>query len=505
MLKFGFPLGNTKGLGQKLVPKNHTGARFYSRDIASLLEKEVRLGSAIGPFNTSPFGSETYLSPLNSVPKKDSVERRLILDLSFPEGNAINDGIDKDKYLSISEKLALPSVDELADRIMKLKRPKVFKIDLSRAYRQFFLDPASINWVGYIFNGQLFFDTTLSMGSRSSARCCQMVSSAVVYIFTKWGYFAINYLDDLGSAEEEEIAEEAYHKLQEILHKFGLKEALNKSCPPSHIMIFLGIKVNTLNLTLSIPEEKWEEIITIAKSWLVKKTASLKDTQKLAGLLNFACRCVKSGRVYLSRILNFLRTLSKNGVKKVPISVKKDVQWWVDLAHLFNGVSLITEVDWTAPDALLSSDSCLTGGGAFFNGYFTHWEYPKEIVNLKLDINQLECLMVVLTIKLWGKYLTRKKLVLNCDNQVTCFAINSGASRNQVIQHCLRELHKWLVVYHCELKVQYLKGSDNRISDSLSRWHTHKSFRDSFTDLTKDFQLRETEVSREHWKFLFDE
>jgi hypothetical protein len=34
------------------------------------------------------------ISPLNSVPKKDSLERRVIVDLSFsPEGLAVNDGI----------------------------------------------------------------------------------------------------------------------------------------------------------------------------------------------------------------------------------------------------------------------------------------------------------------------------------------------------------------------------------------------------------------------------
>ena len=143
------------------------------------------------------------------------------------------------------------------------------------------------------------------MGSRSSARCCQRVTSAVVYIFCKWGFFAINYLDDLGSAEEESKAERSYNTLLELLHTIGLKEATNKCSPPNTVMIFLGIQVDTLLLTITIPQEKWQEIITLAKKWLNKRTATLKEVQQLAGSLNFACRCVKSGRVYLSRILNY--------------------------------------------------------------------------------------------------------------------------------------------------------------------------------------------------------
>jgi hypothetical protein len=42
------------------------------------------------------------ISALNSVPKKDSLERRVIVDLSFPEGLAVNDGIYHDNHVNIS-------------------------------------------------------------------------------------------------------------------------------------------------------------------------------------------------------------------------------------------------------------------------------------------------------------------------------------------------------------------------------------------------------------------
>lgn len=33
------------------------------------------------------------VSPLNTVPKKDTTDRRVILDLSWPPGTSVNDGI----------------------------------------------------------------------------------------------------------------------------------------------------------------------------------------------------------------------------------------------------------------------------------------------------------------------------------------------------------------------------------------------------------------------------
>ena len=239
-LKYGFPLGHNGLTGSQEKTKNHTGARNFPQQIAKLLEKEVKLKVAIGPFN-KPVLKNTCFSPLNSVPKKDSQERCLILDLSMPRGNSINDEIEKDWYLGEYDKMTLPSIDDLVERIMKLKvenkAVKVFKVDLRRAYRQIFTCPKDINLLAYMFDGAIFYDCTLSMGSRSSTRCCQRVSSAVVFIYGKFGYFAINYLDDIGSCEEEGRAEEAYSRLRQLLTDFGLTEAAEKSVPPSWVMV----------------------------------------------------------------------------------------------------------------------------------------------------------------------------------------------------------------------------------------------------------------------------
>ena len=265
------------------MPKNHKGARDFLAEVRTILNKEVEMGGILGPFSKSPFDSPRF-SPLNSVPKRDSDERRLILDLSFPQGVSINDGIQKDFYLGEFSKLQLPSVDQLVTRIVQLGRGcKFFKIDLSRCYKQFLMDPLDFEKMGFIFEGHLYFDCTLSMGSRSSTRCCQQVTNAVVYIYVDSGYFAVNYLDDLGRADTAERAMAAYGALRQLLIDFGLKEAYNKSCPPTHCMTFLGLEVNTILFTLTIPASKLKEILMVLEQSEGKPTASLKDVQNWLG------------------------------------------------------------------------------------------------------------------------------------------------------------------------------------------------------------------------------
>ena len=53
------------------------------------------------------------------------------MDLSFPENLAVNDGIDKDKYLNNEIRLELPKVQDLVDIVKQKGRGcKLFKVDL---------------------------------------------------------------------------------------------------------------------------------------------------------------------------------------------------------------------------------------------------------------------------------------------------------------------------------------------------------------------------------------
>ena len=126
-------------------------------------------------------------------------------------------------------------------------------------------------------------------------------------------------------------------------------------------------------------------------------------------------------------------------------------------------------------------------------------------ITSKFNINQLECLMVVIAVTIWMKHLKRQKFVIFCDNQVTVHSINSGTSRDLVIQKCLRMLHILLTLAHCELKAVYLEGENNRISDALSRFHINDKFRNIFEKLTEGTDKTETIIQFQHWKFLFDE
>ena len=80
-----------------------------------VFKKRTRYNAVLGPFYLNPFAHKAYLSPLNTRDKKDSEEKRIIINMSFPKGNSINNGIKKDSYLDEQIYLKYPTVDKLVE------------------------------------------------------------------------------------------------------------------------------------------------------------------------------------------------------------------------------------------------------------------------------------------------------------------------------------------------------------------------------------------------------
>ena len=169
-LTYGWPAGRLPSLADPAITaSNHKGATEHPEALNNYIIKEQKHGAVMGPYESIPFQGKVGISPLSSRPKKDSQECRIILDLSFPSGQSINDGIMKDNYLGFPAKLTFPKVNDFALRIYTLgKDCMMFKVHVSRYFRQLPLDPGDYSLIGYIIQGKIYFDKVLSMGLRST-------------------------------------------------------------------------------------------------------------------------------------------------------------------------------------------------------------------------------------------------------------------------------------------------------------------------------------------------
>ncbi|CAC5406931.1 unnamed protein product [Mytilus coruscus] len=352
------------------------------------------------------------------------LENVMLSGQSLPkEGKSVNDGIDKNVYYI---ELHYPNVDNFIE-IIKEKGEfcKIFKRDLRRAYRQIPVDPKDYNLIGFSWKGHYFVDRVLPMGLKSSAFICQTVTNAVRFIAKNHDISLINYLDDFAGAEISEKADISYKKLKWVLDSCGLEESVEKASSPSHRMSFLGVWFDTEKMTMEVTPDRLVEIFDLVSFWLNKDTASLKEVQSLIGKLNFIASCVRPGRIFISRILNFLREFkNEDCVLEVSLELKHDLLWWSEFLEIYNGVSLLNLQEWTEPDEYMASDACLVGCGGVSNGQFFHCVFPDFIVQQNLHINALELLSVIVCLKLWGQ--KGRKICIQCDNMVSVQVINQG-------------------------------------------------------------------------------
>ena len=342
-----------------------------------------------------------------------------------------------------------PSVDNFVNLIKKHgKGCYIFNCDLSRAYRQIFIDLHDVHLVGYSWRNHIYFDRVLSMGLRSAAHICQRVTNSIAYMYRLLGFDIVNYLDDFAGADTPDRAMRAFTELRTLLNSCGLQESHKKAIHPTTKMEFLGILCDTDNLILEIPIDKLRDIRQILLLWRNRKSAKLRDIQSLVGKLNFLATCVRPGRIFMCRLLNWLREVyDQSGFINVPIFVQKDINWWLTFLPSYNGISMMMYEEWSKPDEIFSSDACMTGCGGWFNGKFFHKVFPAVFINCDFHINCLELLAIIVCLKLWAKYFRGLRIRILCDNQIAVTVINTGKSRNLVFT----ELFKRNLLFGCHL------------------------------------------------------
>lgn len=83
-IQCGFPLGYMGPASASVGIPNHSSAKEFPKEVGNFIEKEIALGGVVGPMPAPPFKQWTHVSPLMSREKRDSSERRVIIDMTFP-------------------------------------------------------------------------------------------------------------------------------------------------------------------------------------------------------------------------------------------------------------------------------------------------------------------------------------------------------------------------------------------------------------------------------------
>lgn len=403
-------------------------------------DKEISYGAMLGPFEFSPFSVFTT-SPLQTVSKKDSEARRVVVDLSFPPDHSVNSGIPKDTYEGQPSHLHYKGVDDLATRIVQLGSGcLLYKLDLHRAYRQLRLCPADYFLTGIYWKDSFYLDISIPFGLRTGALACQRTTDAVAYIFKTRGYQVYNYLDDFAGAEDQNTAQSAFQALLDLLNSLGLAESPEKRVTPCTVMDFLGITFNSVDMSMEIPVGKRQDIFNLLLQWRGRTSAPKQELQSLLGKLHFAFQCVRSGRLFVSRMLDSLRQAKHSTVIQLDSDFQKDVNWWIAILGSSPRVYALDYLHMSSPEVEVTlqvyQHRCT---GLFCSDYYQAI-FPSFIVDAELTETQREMLNLVLATKLWANTWSGRRVLVSISSASCVKVLAMGRSKDTFVLNCAREV-----------------------------------------------------------------
>ena len=86
--------------------------------------------------------------------------------------------------------------------------------------------------------------------------------------------------------------------LKKLLGEVGLDINIKKLVPPSTAVTCLGILVDSVQKTISVPSDKLAEIVQLCADWNSKAYCSKRDVQSLLGSLLYVSKCVEHSRFF---------------------------------------------------------------------------------------------------------------------------------------------------------------------------------------------------------------
>ena len=375
-LKFGFPLSLTDPDSiHNINISNHFSALQYPEAIQQYLDKEKAHGAILGPFSDIP-SVNFHCSPMLTRPK-DTDKRRVILNLSYPKGQSLNDNVDKQLFDGKRFTLKFPTIDDICNEIGKNPNEILMsKIDISRAFRNLRIDPGDALKFGLSWRGQYYQDLSAAFGWIHGSASFQLVADVITHIMKRKGFKTFAYIDDFILINPKSKAQQAFDTLTDLLQELGLPMNNDKRTPPTRTLTCLGICLDLNTNTLSIDAGKIEAIYDQCLKTLGKNTISKKQLQSLLGKLLYLHKCVKPARIFVNRILaTFRQNCHKNKIQ-ISTEIKQDIQWFIRFLPQFNGSAILVKTPIQQPHTL-HIDASLTGlGGVWGNRVYTTPIYP---------------------------------------------------------------------------------------------------------------------------------
>ena len=272
-IQHGFRIGFNWGTPLCSARWNIQSAYDHPEVVDEYIASELSKGHLVGPLPTAQLSNSQsiHVSRIGIIPKGHNTGKwRLITDLSYPEGQSINDGIGRE-YCS----LEYTTVDKVVAKATALGPGALLaKIDIKSAYRLVRVHSYDRPLLGFRWRGKVYLDAMLPFGLRSAPKVFNALADTLEWCFHYRGVNDVDhYLDDfvtMGPPASSTCARNL-RVIHEVSATLGVPLAKDKCEGPSPRLTFLGIEIDTQERVLRLPQEKLLRVQMILTQWKKKR------------------------------------------------------------------------------------------------------------------------------------------------------------------------------------------------------------------------------------------
>ena len=213
---------------------------------------------------------------------------------------------------------------------------------------------------------------------------------------------------------------------------------------------------------MRLPQEKLQHLVATLHSWHNRRACTRKELESLIGLLNHACKVVRSGRLFSAAcwICSMQFTAPPNSTAPIRLNAgcRSDLLWWRTFISEWNGISFLLPPA-NLPQYHLTSDA--SGSWCCGAWYMSSWfpiKWPAGCQ--RLTTAQKELIPIIVACGVWRHQWANAQVVCHSDNQVVVAALQARTSRDKGIMHllcCLVFTVAWL---RCYLTLIYVSTHD---------------------------------------------
>ena len=312
-------------------------------------------------------------------------------------------------------------------KTLLLKGDFMTSIDLKDAYLSVPIHQSSQKFLRFIWEDTCYQFKALPFGLCSAPRIFTKLMKPIAAFLRRKSIQVIIYLDDflLLAATKEEAVKNT-HLLITLLQSLGFRINFKKSSlTPSQVITFLGFKIDSTSMMLSLPAEKINKILDCAHRLLAPQRITLRNLASLIGLLEASRPAIWRAPLHFRHLqCDLIWGLQMNresydALITLSTSARGELAWWLENTRSTNG----SPVHLPPPDMLITTDASMKGWGAVHHSLETNgrWSQQESLQH----INYLELKAAFLALKTFLKDRSHVTVSLQIDNTTAIAYINN--------------------------------------------------------------------------------